>query len=260
MSSLKKCNERTYPNKRLWILVICGILVTILLPFVLSYIYMRGSSLLVPNTIFTAPDLLQYIGSIFVLCGTVVLGVITLLLSKKANYINERLCSLEERSQLPLLRIEKLLAVSDKFSADEVRFIYNDFAGLKTEVPFFLLYFEIQNISDLDISNITPLYIRIDDYIVTNFRTVNALLNRQEKKRTLAYINIPAPVLNDDTSTIVVIEFRFQVTDYFSNNYIQSITIKSVLVEVKTEAHNQTRVHAILNYCSTKPSSITENE
>lgn len=259
MSSKTNRNKRTCPHKMLWVGATCGIFATLLLPFILNYIYMRGSNLIEPNTIFTAPEILQYIGSIFVLWGTVVLGVITLLLSKKANFINERLFALEERTQLPLLRIEKLLAVNGEFSDDEVRFIYNDFLGSKTEIPFFMLFFEIQNISDSDISNITPLYIRIEDDTITHFRTVNAPLNRQERKRALAYINIPAPVLHENTTTSVNMEFRFQVTDYFSNDYIQTITIKSALKEVKSEKHNQARIHAILNYCATKPSSATEN-
>lgn len=84
------------------------------------------------------------------------------------------------------------------------------------------------------------------------------MLNRQERRKALAYINIPAPVLHENTTTTVNIEFRFQVTDYFSNNYIQTITIKSALTEVKSEKHNQARIHAILNYCATKPISTAE--
>lgn len=98
---------------------------------------MRGFNQIEPNTVFSAPDILQYIGSIFVLWGTVVLGVITLLLSKKANFINERLFSLEERARLPLLRIEKLLADNDRFQL--MRFVLSIMISQvqKQKSPFF---------------------------------------------------------------------------------------------------------------------------
>ena len=93
-----------------------------------------------------------------------------------------------------------------------------------------------------------------------NFRAVNALLNRQERKQALVYINIPAPALCDNTVTTINIEFKFHVTDYFSNSYFQTIAIKSGLKEVKTETHNKTRIHAILDYNATKPSSTAETK
>jgi heme/copper-type cytochrome/quinol oxidase subunit 2 len=86
--------------------IIISVLIVILVPIVIWGLYSVKNGIQVP---WEASNMLEYCAGVFSFLGTIVLGVVTLHLSKKANETNDRLLSIERERQLPVLKITGMI-------------------------------------------------------------------------------------------------------------------------------------------------------
>lgn len=67
--------------------------------------YWLGNIVTVIHTDYSADNILDFIGGYLSFIGTVILGIITVYLSKKSNDINDRLVLLEEKAKMPIVKM-----------------------------------------------------------------------------------------------------------------------------------------------------------
>ncbi len=90
----------------IWGLGIIMIILGAIAPFIINGMYFKGEGLKEANTYFSPSDLLGYVGSLFILCATAILGYVSF-------RINQRLIRLEEGKYQP--RIDVILLTEQQY-------------------------------------------------------------------------------------------------------------------------------------------------
>lgn len=90
-----------YKNKLIWIIGIPILIILIATPFIINYLYMKGTPDGKADTSFSASDMLSFYGSVLAFLGTVALGGLALWQNKKANAISKELLDLEWKRNQP---------------------------------------------------------------------------------------------------------------------------------------------------------------
>lgn len=94
--------KKWYLKWWVWFLVIVAALI---IPFVINESYKAGEGY---KTSWGASDVLAFYGSFLSFVGTVILGVVALYQSYKANCLSERLLKLEEEKNIPIVDIAEV--------------------------------------------------------------------------------------------------------------------------------------------------------
>lgn len=109
------------------------IILALLMPIVINSFYLTGLKNKIPgNTMFSANDLLLYIGSVLALIGTIALGIIAVIQNNRLHEINTQLEKENSRIQL-LMAQESVPFISlNSFSLDSTKPIEYDLLHLNS--------------------------------------------------------------------------------------------------------------------------------
>jgi len=143
-----------YLNKWIWIVVA---VVSLLVPYAINEAYQCKSEN-VYITEWGAADVLSFYGSFLSFAGSVVLGLVAVEQSRKANHLSERMLDIEERQEVPVIDIQEMKeehvpsekSAYHKALQIQVRnqvFYFNDDNTLGEDSDTDVVVFSIKNIS-----------------------------------------------------------------------------------------------------------------
>lgn len=150
-----------YLNKWIWIVVA---VVSLLVPYAINEAYQCKSEN-VYITEWGAADVLSFYGSFLSFAGSVVLGLVAVEQSRKANHLSERMLDIEERQEVPVIDIQEMKedqvpsekSVYHKALQIQVRnhvYYFNDDNTLGKDRETDVVVFSIKNISSNYITSI----------------------------------------------------------------------------------------------------------
>lgn len=90
------------------IIVVLTIVIVVSAPVIINRAYMLGSSIIIPNTVFNASDMLMYCGSIISALGTVFLGIIAIDQNRNAHKLNIEFLSFEKSRNMSPISIREV--------------------------------------------------------------------------------------------------------------------------------------------------------
>ena len=143
-----------YLNKWIWIVVA---VVSLLVPYAINEAYQCKSDN-VYITEWSAADVLSFYGSFLSFAGSVVLGLVAVEQSRKANHLSERMLDIEERQEIPILDVMEVIDGEEPTAKDALRnalrltiderFYYLEEDNSLGESNTNVLVFVLKNISD----------------------------------------------------------------------------------------------------------------
>jgi hypothetical protein len=203
-----------------------------------------------------AGDVLAYIAGFEAFLGTIVLGCIAVYQTKQANYISHRLLELQENNDRPFIAILPVKQNQSINESEEIRFIFNDYAGSKGSHNTLEYLFQIENIGNAYIASIELCSISVDGTVTRGYRTVDAYLAKESRRASKIILdNRDSYKLTEDTRT--AIELTFLLRNHLGEKYIQKINLICLISLKNQEGHQGYKIHAITNYDSDKPQKMS---
>lgn len=95
--------KKWYLKWWIWLIIV---VVALIIPIIINELYKTGKGYV---TLWGASDVLAFYGSFLSFIGTIILGVVAMYQSWKANYLSERLLTLEEEKNIPIVDILEIM-------------------------------------------------------------------------------------------------------------------------------------------------------